>query len=693
MRTESFTGVRQLTHLFRTAISGTAALRDLTAITAYHRIQSSPGFREAARFCQGRLADAGVAAEILSFPGDGVTEYWGHPNPQEWVARSATLRLIEPQKEARVLADYREEKISLIQRSLATPADGVEAEVVVLEDGEEESEYEGLDLQGKIVLTKGDLNRVRQLAVGRHGAIGILFDGMREAPPARPLLGLTEARQYTSFWWERTGEEVPGRCFGFVLSPQEGAYLRRLVRQEKAEGRAVRVHATVDASFYAGHLEVVEGFIPGETEEEVWLVAHLCHPQPSANDNASGAATLLEVARAIADLLEQGQLACPRRGIRFLLVPEMSGTFAYLATHEERLPQVIAALNLDMVGQDQAKCGSTLLLTCAPLSCPSISDDLLALILEEVAAEGKNFMGLGAYPLFRWAETPFSGGSDHYILADPTVGIPCPMLIQWPDRFYHTTADTPDKADPAMLARVGVAAATYLWWLATAGPRQARWLAQAVVHRTEGALSRMGRSWLEDLLSRDPVPSPEDLARSLEQLRRRLDLVVEHRVRSLALLRRLGGGDFSSLGEREAEVRQAGRREFGRARTALAELFDLEETPPPPPRADERDEWEERAARLVPRRLLRGPFPDSAWQRRLSPEGREAFYRLMKEHRYSAALLLAMYWTDGHCSLQEMADLVELESGKRTTEVLVRYYELLAQMGLVEFVEPAAVAD
>ncbi|HNT72478.1 MAG TPA: hypothetical protein PKK92_05405, partial [Methanothrix sp.] len=48
----------------------------------------------------------------------------------------ASLRLVAPANEARVLADFREEKIALIQRSMATPAGGVDAEVVVLEDGE-----------------------------------------------------------------------------------------------------------------------------------------------------------------------------------------------------------------------------------------------------------------------------------------------------------------------------------------------------------------------------------------------------------------------------------------------------------------------------------------------------------------------------------------------------------------------------
>ncbi len=671
--------IRTTIALFREAISGTAALQDLAGIIAYHRIQASPGFRQAAHFCLERLRAAGIPAQVLSFPGDGVTEYWGHPVPQEWSAQAATLRLVSPEEEARVLADYREDKISLIQRSLATPAGGVEAALVVLEDGEEEAEYEGLEVKGKVVLTRGDVERVRELAVERHGAIGLLFDGMRETPPVRSLLSL-EARQYTSFWWEQAGPTA-SRCFGFVLTPHQGEALRRLQRSEARRGRTVRVHAEVDASFYAGSIEVVEGFLPGEVSEEVWLVAHLCHPQPSANDNASGAAVLLEVAGAIARLLEAGTLPRPRRGIRFLLVPEMTGTYAYLATHEERIPQVVAALNLDMVGEDQARCGSTLNLSSSPLSTPSISDDLLALILKEVAAEGKGFMGVSDYALFRWVEAPFSGGSDHYILADPTVGIPCPMLLQWPDRFYHTTADTLDKVDPAMLGRVGVVAAAYLWWLATAGPREARWLGQAMVGRTEARLGEIRQAWLDELLARQPTPSPEEQAEALEKFRGRVELVLEHRRASLMLLERLAGEPLPRLPEWQEELEVAGRREVERARSALLDLLGTQQIAPLPPRP--RDEWEERAAAMVPRRLERGPISPQNHLYLLSPEERDAWWSTLKEWRMDVVPILALYWTDGRRTLLQIADRVEQECGRRDVQKLVRYYELLEKLGRV----------
>src|SRR4029453_5268367 len=92
------------------------------------------------------------------------------------------------------------------------------------------------------------------------------------------------------------------------------------------------------------------------------------------------------------------------------------------------------------------------------------------------------------FPLFRHAVVPFSNGSDHYILGDPSVGIPSPMLIQWPDPFSPPTADTLEKVAPASLARSAALAATYAYFVAVAGPREVAWLAREMTYRFEARL-------------------------------------------------------------------------------------------------------------------------------------------------------------------------------------------------------------
>jgi aminopeptidase YwaD len=656
--------------VIREELSGQAATGYVVDITRYHRIQASPGYRQAAHYCLERLREAGVEAEVLSFPADDKTRYWSAWMFQEWEATEAALHLVEPEDERRKLADFRDCPISLIQRS--APFEG-EAEVVLLEDGEEEADYEGLHLKGKVVFTKGDLHRVRELAVERRGAVGIIFDGMRETPPVRARMDVPDAIQYTSFWW--AGQEK--KYFGFVLSPREGEKLRRLIEKRAQDGEPpVKVRAKVVSRLYDGEIEVVSALIPGETSQEVVVVAHLCHPRPSANDNASGSAAALETARALQKLIDDGKLAQPKRGIRFLWVPEMTGTYAYLATHEDEIERMVAGLNLDMVGQNQELCGSSFLIERPPQAMPSFAPVLLERLREEFFSETSALGGTGEYALFRHAVIPFSGGSDHYILSDPSVGVPTPMIIQWPDKFYHTSQDTPDKVDPAMMGRVGSLAATYAYFLASASLEEATWLGYEMAARFKRDLVQ---------LVQEKVMEGTEGRGAVTLLRKKVAYLVEREQQALASLKRLS--PEIAIEAWQEEVAEFAGRELARGEEAirvLAKGRDLAELPETSER--ELNEWEEKAVRMVPRRLYRGPVSLRPYLRQLSEEEREQVWRLRQAHKegFFALPTLAVYWANGKRSLLEIADLIELETGQRDVELLVEYFQTLARLNLVE---------
>lgn len=658
--------------------SGARAKEFVAEIIRHHRIQASPGFRAAAERCRNLLASFGLPAEVLHFPADEKTQYWGSPMFQEWEATEATLHLIEPAEKARKLADYAEVKCSLIQRSM--PVENLEAELVLLEDGEEENEYENLDLQGKVVLTKGDLDRVQELAVSKHGAVGIIFDGMRESPPIRQRIDLPDAVQYTSFWW-RPGDK---KCFGFVLSPRAGEDLRKLIKSQQREGKPpVKVRAKVVSRLYDGQIEVVSALIPGEMDEEVVVVAHLCHPQPSANDNASGSAALLELARTLQRLIQNGKLSPPKRSIRLLLVPEMTGTYAYLATHEEEIPRMVAGINLDMVGQNQDLCGSVFIIEGTPAAMPSFATDLLERMREEWMGQAQSLSGSSSYPLFRHTITPFSGGSDHYILSDPTVGVPTPMLIQWPDKFYHTSEDTLDKVDPRMLAVLGGLATTYAYFVANAGPREADWLGHEMLARFKSRLARSVQDTVTDALT---TKSGEELARAAARLAKKAEFIVDREREAMRSLLRLAPEEEWLIHELYQAVNHAMQQEMERANRVLqrhARQLGLPEIPAPPQK--EADEWEKQAATMIPTRLFRGPVSPDAYMYKLAPQEKEEAYAWMKEHRrqYYGMSTVANYWANGNRTVAEIADLVELETGQRNVQLLVKHFHLLAKLELM----------
>ena len=240
------------TDLIRRSYRGDAAHRHVTAISQHHRIQASPGYRAAAGYVAAQLEAAGLEVTVHRYPADGRARFWTTPSFLEWEGEAATLHLLEADREE-LLCDFAAIPTSLIQRSI--PAEG-EFEVVAPggRGGKAQADYEGLDVRGKLVLTGEPVARVAEVAIRQRGAAGILFDGM--AAGGRTELDLPDARQYTSFWW--AGEAEPA-AFGFVLSPRQG----RSLRARLADGKPVRVRASIQGRFYTGSFEVVDALIPG----------------------------------------------------------------------------------------------------------------------------------------------------------------------------------------------------------------------------------------------------------------------------------------------------------------------------------------------------------------------------------------------------------------------------------------------
>ncbi|UCF79547.1 MAG: DUF4910 domain-containing protein [Candidatus Eiseniibacteriota bacterium] len=652
--------------------SGERPLMLLGRLASCHRIQSSPGFREAARLCEEAARSWGLETEIHTFPADGSTSFWGCPIPMEWEAHEATLELIEPQRTR--LADFTESRISLIQRS--APAQMDSAEIVMLQDGLERAEYKNVDVSGKLVLTKGNVERVHELAVQEFGAAGILFDGIREVKPVRTRADLPDARQYTSFWWRPEDR----KCFGFVLTPRQGDWLRGLL----AASTKPRARVSVRAEFRPGEMEVLSCFIPGETLEEVLLVAHLCHPQPSANDNASGCVSVLEAMRTIKTLVESGEIGPLKRGVRALLLPEMTGSIAYLANHEERLPDLLCALNVDMAGENQTLCGSTLLLETPPDACAGFSTELGTFIQRRVFniqadEDSDKARSLGQERLSLY---PFAGASDHLIFSDPDVGIPCPSLCQWPDRFYHTDADTPDKVDPAMLSASAAIAACYAAFAATAGEREARWLSVEMLTSLKQAVTEEVRQQLTSA-----IRSGSSAKDTLALLRKKLSYMAERKKEALVHLRRLGARP-EHVEETKEEVNEWVRREFADAeRNCMALLSRSNRSCGR--KTNDTPERNDALKSAVPSRILRGPsgtgmVARSFWGK-LNKRDRERLWQLLERHKRTPDVFRALswFWVNGRRSLADIADLVEMETGVRDDELLGDYYSFLEKVGLV----------
>lgn len=98
----------------------------------------------------------------------------------------------------------------------------------------------------------------------------------------------------------------------------------------------------VDSTIEPGRLTYGEFRIQGETDDEILISSHCCHPS-LANDNLSGMA----VAAALAGKLSRLSL---RYSYRFLWAPGTIGAITWLATNESVIPRIRHGLVLSCLG-------------------------------------------------------------------------------------------------------------------------------------------------------------------------------------------------------------------------------------------------------------------------------------------------------------------------------------------------------
>jgi len=684
--------------------SGPNAKDLINGIANYHRIQSSPGFRAAAKYCYEKLEGYAIpSVELLTFPAKGDNKYWGVPVPKEWEIKNASLDLIEPKEKAKNLCRFLEDPCSIIQRSKGTPAEGIQGEVVILQKNLTDDEIAQLDLEGKFVLTDDpDLRKLREVVVKKGKAAGIIYDLVSELKPIRTRANFPTARRYTSFWYGPDGSE--GDALGFVLSAELGDELRALVKQLEKEGekkeqkQKVRVRAKIKARFYDGTMEVVDFFIPGEKEdEEVLAVAHLCHPKPGAIDNASGCGTLIEVARSLHTLIEIGKLPKPKRGIRFLLVAEFTGTICYLATHEKKIGKFVAGINADMVGADQTVGdGRTLIMERTHDACPSFVNDVLSAILSERSKEVPNFTKTSAVATFKFAnDQPFSGGSDHLILGFPDIGIGSPMLIQWPDRYYHTGEDTIEKVSTNMLKIVGTLIGTYCYFIANAGYPEVLWLIQEVGNKGRERILRFSREYVNTTLKqiqREETREKKEkiLNEFLKKVEKRMIFRRDREILTLQSVKKLLSkkDDLKNaeklIRKEEQLTNEVTERELVRVKELMTKLSESLGLRVKKSKEEEEPSRKNPELLAIPVKKYRGAIT-GLHRTVLDYKDYREYSNLVKKNEEMATTIdSAIYWIDGKRTINEICELIDAEFGKVDREFLLKMLKFYEKHGFLK---------
>jgi aminopeptidase YwaD len=362
-------------------------------------------------------------------------------------------------------------------------------------------DFAGKEVKGKFVLSlaPNGLAAIYNRAI-EFGAIGVLGisaigAGDRATDYANAIVWTTvNAKPNTAAW---------------ALSPKAAHELETLLNR----GQKVTIRSLTKSEQVPNKQEIVHAEIPGDgsTTQEVAIGGHLfeSYIKQGANDDNSGCALTLEIGRAYLKLIAEGKLPRPKRTINFQWVQEISGTNAWFKAHPEKQKVIIGDLNFDMEGIRLTHSRSYWVLQRTPDTFPSYINDIAQSMMEYIADISRERVRYrrDGYGASQPVESP-NGSTDafyikidkHYGASDHVTymqhGIPAVMFITWPDMWYHSSQDTPDKQDPTQYKRAAAVGTGALAALASGTDEMAARILNENIGR---GLSRMGESHTKGL--------------------------------------------------------------------------------------------------------------------------------------------------------------------------------------------------
>jgi Zn-dependent M28 family amino/carboxypeptidase len=469
-------------------ISGDRTMNTVLELVPYQRVRPPSEY-------DGPYRESRVISQFArDFGFSNVTVEKFGPTTKTWQPTQGELWMTTP-KSIKLLDIH---DIALALASLNANWD-LEGDLVDVGPGRAE-DFEGKDVTGKFVLTSGSTRAVYDLATER-GAIGVL--GISAISPQR-------ATDYPTQIVSSSVNAKPNTVAWHVTPAIRNDLAAFLLRGEKIHIRSVTRSTEVPYT-----QEYVHAEIPGDgsTDQEVAISGHLYEGliKQGANDDNSGSALILEIGRAYIKLIKEGKLPPPKRTINFQWVPEISGTNAWLEKYPEKRRNIIGTLNFDMEGIRIAQSRSYWVLQRTPDTFPSYLNDIAQSMMEYIADISRERVRFrrsitgyapsqpveanhGSKDAFYIKIDKHYGSSDHVTYMQH--GIPAVMFITWPDMWYHSSEDTPDKQDPTQYKRAGAVGLGSLAVLSTGTPEMA---ARVLNENLGRGLARMGESHTKGL--------------------------------------------------------------------------------------------------------------------------------------------------------------------------------------------------
>lgn len=400
-----------------------------------HRLSGSPQL------------DQAIAWAVQSLQKDGHENVHTEPvTVPRWVRGRESLGLVEPRPLALTMLG--------LGGSVATPAQGITAEVVVASD-EAGLKALGERVRGRIVL----FDLAMPAWTAEHGAryaesVHFRVHGARLAAAQGAVAVLVRSVTAHSLDTAHTGAlfygDAPVQIPAAAVSVEHAGLLHRLADRGKVVV-TLRMEAHLDGTAPSANV-IAELRGTAKPEEIVVLGGHLdsWDVGQGAHDDGAGVTMAMEAL----DLLRRAGLR-PKRTLRLVLWTNeengLMGARQYARDHAAELPRHVAGIEADSGGFAPIGLGIELQDPAAQARAVRQVRDLLQLVAPlgpQVALEGQSGADVSPFvPAGIPALEQFTHG-EHYF------------------DYHHTAADTLDKVDPQQLQRSAVALAIEAYVLA-----------------------------------------------------------------------------------------------------------------------------------------------------------------------------------------------------------------------------------
>ncbi|ACB84738.1 peptidase M28 [Natranaerobius thermophilus JW/NM-WN-LF] len=312
--------------------------------------------------------------------------------------------------------------------SPGTHKEGLQGELVYVKNGLEQ-DYEGKDVEGKIVIFHRDDKQIKDhfwpeiKTASEKGAIGAI------------LINFDDWEFITTL---ETGYFEPSKRFlpiepneipSVIVSKNKGDLILDLMNQEK-----VIVDIIVDTLNEKMRSSNIRGVKAGSqnNNEKILIYGHRDSAgTPGANDNGSGTVIMMELARLLKDMKLNRTIEFLSTGAEEQL--GAAGALEYINRHKSELNNIKAAVELDMVGNGNSLCvmkGGEW-----PDKTVNFPDKVCQFFYEKARE-----YGYAVEYGFNDFGTPDSGKF-------ASAGVPTTWIWGPDDIYYHSPEDTPEKVD------------------------------------------------------------------------------------------------------------------------------------------------------------------------------------------------------------------------------------------------------